>query len=54
MEQAVCLQEHVVMWGHGTDCAKSQTLPLLTQGTAFHLCKSCFPPQVGLVRVAGI
>uniref|UniRef100_A0A8C3RD98 N-terminal EF-hand calcium binding protein 3 n=1 Tax=Cyanoderma ruficeps TaxID=181631 RepID=A0A8C3RD98_9PASS len=53
VEQAVCLQERVVVWGQGTDCAKTQTLPLLTQGTAFHLCKSSFPPQVGPVRVLG-
>lgn len=41
------------MWGQGTDGAKAQTWPLLTQGTAFHLHKSCFPPRVGPVCVLG-
>lgn len=47
----LCVCRNVWWCGDKAQTVQSQTLPLLTQGTAFHLCKSCFPSRVGPMRV---
>lgn len=46
----MCLQERVLVWGHGTGWAELQTLPLLTQELLVTDVRAAFhPKQAGCV-----